>query len=74
MVTAPINKESWFLGGSKETGHQEVLKRISKSDYVATMLVSGRLRCMHLSTHKTLLEACKSVSYTPLTLPTTPYV
>ena len=62
MVTAPINKESWFLGGSKETGHQEVLKRISKSDYVATMLVSGRLRCMHLSTHKTLLEACKYVT------------
>ena len=62
MVTAPINKESWFLGGSNETGHQEVLKRISKSDYVATMLVSGGLRCMHLSTHKTLLEACKYVT------------
>ncbi len=62
MVTAPINKESWFLGGSEETGHQEVLKRISKSDYVATMLVSGRLRCMHLSTHKSLLEACKYVT------------
>ena len=62
IVTAPINKESWFLSGSTETGHQELLKKISKSNYVATMLVSGRLRCMHLSTHKSLEDACKFVT------------
>ena len=52
MVTAPVNKESWHMGGSKDTGHMEVFKRLSGSDYVATMLVSGPMRCMHLSTHK----------------------
>ena len=62
MVTAPVNKESWFMGGSKDTGHMEVFKRLSKSNYVATMLVSGSLRCMHLSTHKSLIDACKYVT------------
>lgn len=62
MVTAPVNKESWHMGGSKDTGHMEVFKRLSGSDYVATMLVSGPMRCMHLSTHKSLGEAVKYVT------------
>ena len=62
MVTAPVNKESWHMGGSTDTGHMEVFKRLSNSNYVATMLVSGPLRCMHLSTHKSLMEACKYVT------------
>jgi len=63
MVTAPVNKEAWHMAGSKDTGHQEVFKRISGSDYVATMLVSGVLRCMHLTTHKPLREACDYVTH-----------
>ena len=62
MVTAPVNKESWFMGGSKDTGHMEVFRRLSGSSYVATMLVSGRMRCMHLSTHMSLSEAVKYVT------------
>ena len=62
MVTAPVNKESWNMGGSTDTGHMEVFKRLSGSNYVATMLVSGPLRCMHLSTHKSLGEAVKYVT------------
>lgn len=62
MVTAPVNKESWNMGGSKDTGHMEVFKRLSGSSYVATMLVSGQMRCMHLSTHKSLGEAVKYVT------------
>lgn len=57
MVTAPINKESWQMSETSDVGHQEVFRRLSGSDYVATMLVSGTLRCMHLSTHKPLSEA-----------------
>ena len=63
MVTAPVNKESWQLAGTgADVGHQEVFRRMSGSDYVATMLVSGQLRCMHLSTHKPLREACDYVT------------
>jgi 4-hydroxythreonine-4-phosphate dehydrogenase len=62
MVTAPVNKESWHMGGSEDTGHLEVFKRLSGSKYVATMLVSGSMRCMHLSTHKPLIDAVKYVT------------
>lgn len=62
MVTAPINKEAFQLAGITDTGHQEVLQRLSGAGHVTTMLVSGQLRCMHLSTHKSLAEACKYVT------------
>lgn len=62
MVTAPVNKEAFRLAGISDTGHQEVLARLSGSEHVATMLVSGRLRCMHLSTHRSLAEACRYVT------------
>jgi 4-hydroxythreonine-4-phosphate dehydrogenase len=62
MVTAPVNKEAFQLAGIADTGHQEVLQRLSGAPYVATMLVSGTLRCMHLSTHKPLRDACAFVT------------
>jgi 4-hydroxythreonine-4-phosphate dehydrogenase len=62
MVTAPVNKESWQMAGSPDLGHQEVFKRLTNAQTVYTMLVSGKLRCMHLSTHKPLIEACKFVT------------
>ncbi len=62
MATAPVNKESWQMSGSPDLGHQEVFRRLTGSDYVATMLVSGDLRCMHLSTHKSLRDACEYVT------------
>jgi len=62
MVTAPVNKEAFQLAGITDTGHQEVLARLSGATDVKTMLVSGRLRCMHLSTHKSLAEACRYVT------------
>ncbi|MCC6961371.1 MAG: 4-hydroxythreonine-4-phosphate dehydrogenase PdxA [Dehalococcoidia bacterium] len=61
MVTAPVNKEAFSLAGITDTGHQEVLARLSGATNVKTMLVSGQLRCMHLSTHKSLAEACRYV-------------
>jgi 4-hydroxythreonine-4-phosphate dehydrogenase len=62
MVTAPINKGAWKAAGIEDIGHLEVFRRLSGEEYVATMLVSGELRCMHLSTHKTLREACDYVT------------
>lgn len=62
MVTAPVNKESWQMSGASDLGHQEVFKRLTNSATVYTMLVSGILRCMHLSTHKSLPEACAFVT------------
>ncbi len=62
MATAPVNKEAWRLAGFRDTGHQEVFQRLTGSAYVATMLVSGQLRCMHLSTHLPLAAACAFVT------------
>ncbi|HIE84785.1 MAG TPA: hypothetical protein EYQ00_13495 [Dehalococcoidia bacterium] len=61
ITTAPVNKEAWRLAGFSDKGHQEVFQRLTGADYVATMLVSGPLRCVHLSTHLSLLEACEYV-------------
>ena len=57
-----MNKEAWRLAGFSDKGHQEVFQRLTGADYVATMLVSGSLRCMHLSTHLSLAEACHYVT------------
>ncbi len=62
ISTAPVNKSAWRAAGFEDTGHQEVFKRLTGSTYVATMLVSGQLRCMHLSTHLSLSEACDYVT------------
>jgi 4-phospho-D-threonate 3-dehydrogenase / 4-phospho-D-erythronate 3-dehydrogenase len=62
MVTAPVNKDAFRKAGITDTGHQEILQRLSGSSYVATMLVSGELRCMHLSTHMPLKDACAFVT------------
>lgn len=63
LVTAPINKEAWHLAGFRDIGHQEVLKRLSGAPQVATMLVSGPLRCVHLTTHLPLRDACDAVRH-----------
>ncbi len=62
MVTAPVNRAAFAAAGIDGTGHQEVLQRVSGAAQVLTMLVSGRLRCVHLSTHKPLREACAFVT------------
>jgi len=62
MVTAPVNKAALELAGVEEMGHTEILKRVAGAERVTTMLVSGNLRCMHLSTHKPLPEACEFVT------------
>ena len=62
VVTAPINKESTRLGGYSDIGHLEFMARLTGSTQYATMLVSGGLRAVHLTTHHPLIEACRLVT------------
>ncbi len=62
IVTAPINKEATVLAGYGDVGHLEFLARLTKSTEYATMLVSGPLRVVHLTTHYPLKDACKLVT------------
>lgn len=62
IVTAPINKEATSLAGHKELGHMELFGRVYEAKNQATMLVSGRLRCVHLTTHHSLRDALDRIT------------
>jgi len=62
LVTAPISKEATKLAGYQDIGHLEYLARITGASEYATMLVSGSLSVVHLTTHYSLKDACKLVT------------
>ena len=62
IATAPVNKEAARLAGYEAIGHMELLQHISGAPDVATMLLSGRLRVVHLTTHRSLRRACDYVT------------
>jgi 4-hydroxythreonine-4-phosphate dehydrogenase len=61
LVTAPINKEATKQAGYEEMGHLEFLARFTGATEYATMLVTGPLRVVHLTTHHSLRDACDLV-------------
>lgn len=63
MMTCPLNKEAIHAAGSTDIGHQEILGRLAESKATATMLMTPGLRVVHLSTHKSLGEAVRFVTY-----------
>ena len=63
MVTCPIHKEAIHAAGYvDDIGHQEILGRLAGSAWTATMLMTPGLRVVHLSTHKSLIEAARFVT------------
>jgi 4-hydroxythreonine-4-phosphate dehydrogenase len=63
MVTCPINKAAIHAAGYvDDIGHQEILGRIAGAAGTATMLMTPGLRVVHLSTHKSLIEAARFVT------------
>ena len=62
MATAPINKEAASAAGYREIGHMELLQTLTGSTQVATMLMSGTLRVVHLTTHRSMRRACDAVT------------
>ncbi|MFC1864639.1 4-hydroxythreonine-4-phosphate dehydrogenase PdxA [Chloroflexota bacterium] len=62
LVTAPINKEAAKQAGYGEIGHLEFLARLTGATEYATMLVTGPLRVVHLTTHHSLRHACDLVT------------
>jgi 4-hydroxythreonine-4-phosphate dehydrogenase len=62
VATAPINKEATQAAGYADIGHLEYYARVSGAREYATMLVTGRLRVVHLTTHYSLRQACELVT------------
>ncbi len=59
IVTCPINKESFTLGGwgKKYAGHTEMISDLVGVEKYAMMLVHKNLRTIHVSTHVSLKKA-----------------
>lgn len=59
IVTNPIHKESFYLGGygQKFPGHTEMLAELTGTESYTMMLASGNLRVCHVTTHVSLLDA-----------------
>lgn len=63
MVTCPINKAAVHAAGfTNDIGHQEILARLTDAAWTATMLMTPGLKVVHLSTHKSLIEAARFVT------------
>ena len=62
ISTAPINKEACALAGHKDIGHMEIFQSQTGAKQVATMLMAGTLRVVHLTTHRSLRVACDYVT------------
>lgn len=60
-VTNALNKEAINLAGHKYSGHTEIYAEMTGTSKYTMMLVHDELRVVHVSTHISLLEACKRV-------------
>jgi 4-hydroxythreonine-4-phosphate dehydrogenase len=63
IVTAPIHKESFDLGGygKKYRGHTEMLAALTNTNDVAMLLAHGSLRVIHVTTHVSLKKAIELI-------------
>ena len=63
MMTCPLHKEAIHAAGYvDDIGHQEILARLTGATTTATMLMTPGLRVVHLTTHKSLIEAGRFVT------------
>ena len=62
IATAPLNKEAMRMGGVHYIGHTELYQAIAGNPPVATMLISGTLRVVHVIQHMSLLESLKHIN------------
>lgn len=58
IVTAPLNKAALHDGGCPYPGHTEILANLTHTKDYSMMLVSPKLRVIHVSTHIQLRKAC----------------
>lgn len=61
MVTAPLNKEAMNISGYDYAGHTEILADLTKTKDYAMMLVAGKLRVVHVTTHVSMKQACSLI-------------
>ncbi|MFA6506994.1 MAG: 4-hydroxythreonine-4-phosphate dehydrogenase PdxA [Treponemataceae bacterium] len=60
-ATAPLNKEAMGMAGHKFPGHTEIYAHFTKTTEYAMLLMEGKFRVAHVSTHVSLFNAIKAV-------------
>jgi 4-hydroxythreonine-4-phosphate dehydrogenase len=61
ICTAPLNKEALHAGGHKYPGHTEMLAALTETPEVSMMLLTPKLRVIHVTTHIGLLDAIAKI-------------
>jgi 4-hydroxythreonine-4-phosphate dehydrogenase len=61
ICTAPLSKEALHAAGHKYPGHTELLAHLTGTSEVSMMLVSAKLRVIHVTTHIGLLDAIEKI-------------
>lgn len=61
VITAPISKESINMAGHHYSGHTEIFAEYTKTKDFAMLLASENLRVIHVTTHCSLIEACRRI-------------
>lgn len=63
ICTGPLNKAALKAGGCHHPGHTEILADLSNTKDYAMMLWSPKLKVVHVTTHKGLLDAIGSITW-----------
>lgn len=61
VITAPISKESINMAGHHYSGHTEIFAEYTNTKDFAMLLASENLRVIHVTTHCSLIEACRRI-------------
>lgn len=61
ICTAPLCKEALHAAGHKFPGHTELLAHLTNTPEVSMMLVSPKLRVIHVTTHIGLIDAVAKI-------------
>jgi len=61
ICTAPLNKEALHAGGHVYPGHTELLAKLSNTPEVSMMLMTPKMRVIHVTTHIGLLDAIEKI-------------
>ncbi len=62
VCTAPLNKEALHAGGHHYPGHTEIFAELTHTTDYAMMLTAPKLRVIHVSTHKGLIDAIEGIT------------
>lgn len=62
ICTAPLNKEALHAGGHIFPGHTELLAHLTGTEEVSMMLVTPKMKVIHVTTHMGIIDAIARIN------------